>query len=246
MGLDHRWPEVSQAYADVNQPVRRHRQGDADVEGGRRHGAVHGRQRPDAGRRAGPGARGRVPRIGGVAVPRRAGLPAGRLSRGAVAQGPQGGTPRPSAGAARALSPGDTLPPVDLEAARQEAEKAAGHQISRQRPRLLPDVPEGVPRVRRPPSPLRRRQHAADAGLLLRPARARGDRGRHRSGQDAGDPAAGRRADDEEGVVKVFFELNGQPRTMRVEKAGAAKAARRMQAEPAMPPTSPHRCPAWW
>ena len=33
------------------------------------------------------------------------------------------------------------------------------------------------------------------------------------------------------GLVKVFFELNGQARTMRVEKAGAPKAARRVQAE---------------
>ena len=30
--------------------VRRHHQGDADLEGGRRHGAVHGDQRPDAAR----------------------------------------------------------------------------------------------------------------------------------------------------------------------------------------------------
>ena len=51
LGLGDRWPEVCRMYAEVNQHVRRHRQGDADVEGRRRHGAVPGRQQPDAGRR---------------------------------------------------------------------------------------------------------------------------------------------------------------------------------------------------
>ena len=70
--------------------VRRHRQGHADLEGGRRHGAVHGRQRPDAGRGARSGTRDRLPGIGGLAVQGRAGLPAGRLPGGAAEEGAQG------------------------------------------------------------------------------------------------------------------------------------------------------------
>ena len=34
---------------------------------------------------------------------------------------------------------------------------------------------------------------------------------------------------DDEGRVKLFFELNGQPRTVRVAKAGAASVRRRPQ-----------------
>jgi pyruvate carboxylase len=36
---------------------------------------------------------------------------------------------------------------------------------------------------------------------------------------------------EEEGVVKVFFELNGQPRTLRVERGGARRTQARQQAE---------------
>ena len=45
LGLEARWHEVARAYADVNHDVRRHRQGDAVVEGGRRPGADDGRLR---------------------------------------------------------------------------------------------------------------------------------------------------------------------------------------------------------
>ena len=37
---------------------------------------------------------------------------------------------------------------------------------------------------------------------------------------------------EDEGVVRVFFELNGQPRTMRIDRAGAVKPEQRPQAEP--------------
>ena len=48
---------------------------------------------------------------------------------------------------------------------------------------------------------------------------------------------------EEEGVVKMFFELNGQPRTMRIEKAGAKPAHRRAQADPANPSHVPAPMP---
>jgi pyruvate carboxylase len=40
---------------------------------------------------------------------------------------------------------------------------------------------------------------------------------------------------EEEGLTKLFFELNGQSRTLRVERAGAVRAAKRPQAEAGNP-----------
>jgi pyruvate carboxylase len=40
---------------------------------------------------------------------------------------------------------------------------------------------------------------------------------------------------EEEGVVKVFFELNGQPRTLRVARTGAPRAQARLQADASNP-----------
>ncbi len=51
-GSETRWHEVAQAYRDVNRPVRRHRQGDAVLQGGRRHGADDGVAGPHRRRRA--------------------------------------------------------------------------------------------------------------------------------------------------------------------------------------------------
>ena len=40
---------------------------------------------------------------------------------------------------------------------------------------------------------------------------------------------------DEEGKIKVFFELNGQPRTVRVPKAGVVGGATKARAEEGNP-----------
>src|SRR5690606_40766253 len=58
-------------------------------------------------------------------------------------------------------------------------------------------------------------------------------------------PSPTRRSSDleEEGVVRVFFELNGQPRTMRVEKAGVPRSVRRPQAQPDDPTQVPAPTP---
>ena len=47
LGLEDRWHEIADAYADGQPALRRHREGDAVEQGGRRHGAVHGDQQPD-------------------------------------------------------------------------------------------------------------------------------------------------------------------------------------------------------
>ena len=62
-----------------------------------------------------------------------------------------------------------------------------------------------------------RRQHSADAGLLLRPGTRRRNCGRHRTGQDADHQVLSRSATPHaDGTRTVFFELNGQPREMTV------------------------------
>jgi pyruvate carboxylase len=69
---------------------------------------------------------------------------------------------------------------------------------------------------------LRPGAHPAHPHLLLRHGTGRGDRGRDRPRQDAGHPLQAIGETNEEGEVRVFFELNGQPRTIRVpdRKAG--------------------------
>ena len=82
LGIDDtRWHEVARAYAAGERDVRRHRQGDAVVEGRRRHGDHDGHER--AHRRATcsiPTTRGRLPRVGRVVVPRRHRAAVRRLS----------------------------------------------------------------------------------------------------------------------------------------------------------------------
>jgi len=127
--------------------------------------------------------------------------------------------------------PGDRLPPVDLEQARQDAGKAAGHRIDDDDlaswlmyPKVFRDYAE------------HRRQYG-DVSLLPTQTFFYGMREREEIAIDI-DPGKtlivsmqGTAPAEDEGVVRVFFELNGQPRTMRVEKAGAARAPRRLQAE---------------
>jgi pyruvate carboxylase len=132
-----------------------------------------------------------------------------------------------------AYRPGDTLPAVDLEAAREEAEKAVGHQVSDT------DLASWLmyPKVYREYADHRR--HYGDVSILPTPTYFYGMVEREEIAVDL-DPGKtlvirlqGAAPAEEEGLVKVFFELNGQDRTMRIEKAGAVKAARRIQADPA-------------
>ena len=90
LGLEQRWTEVVAGLRGGESPVRRHRQGDADLQGGRRHGALHGRQRTVGRRCARPAARHGVSRVGGVDAAGRTRLPARRLSARAVAPGAEG------------------------------------------------------------------------------------------------------------------------------------------------------------
>jgi pyruvate carboxylase len=116
--------------------------------------------------------------------------------------------------------PGDRLPPVDLAQAHKDAEKVAGRQVGQRDlssylmyPKVFKDYWE------------HRRTHG-DVSNLPTSVFFYGMREREEVAIDI-DPGKtlivrlqGMSPPDEEGTVRVFFELNGQPRTIRVHKAG--------------------------
>ncbi len=122
---------------------------------------------------------------------------------------------------------GDFLPDVDLEAKRKEAGHAIGRHVGDTElasylmyPKVFKDYAE------------HRRQYS-DVSLLPTSPFFYGlaDREEISVDIDKGKTLVVRltgRSDtvDEEGRIKVFFELNGQPRTVRVPKAGASGGAR--------------------
>jgi pyruvate carboxylase len=122
---------------------------------------------------------------------------------------------------------GDHLPPVDLEAKRLEAEHAIGRKVSDtdlasylMYPKVFKDYAE-------------HRREFSDVSLLPTSPFFYGllDREEIAIDIDKGKTLVVRqtgRSDtvDEEGKIKVFFELNGQPRTVRVPKAGLASTGR--------------------
>ncbi len=87
LGLAARWLEVCKAYTAGQSALRRHHQGDAELEGRGRHGALPGCQQPDAGRRARPRARAGVSRERGRVFRGPAGPAAGRVPAGAPGAG---------------------------------------------------------------------------------------------------------------------------------------------------------------
>jgi pyruvate carboxylase len=127
---------------------------------------------------------------------------------------------------------GDHLPPVDLEAKRAEAEHAIGRKLSDtdlasylMYPKVFKDYAE-------------HRREYSDVSLLPTSPFFYGLLDREEISIDI---AKGKtlvvrqtgRSDavDEEGKIKVFFELNGQPRTVRVPKAGVSGGHAKAKAE---------------
>ena len=236
MGLEHRWPDVSRAYAEVNRLF-----GDivkvtptSKVVGDMALFMVANDLTPDA-----------------VLDPEReVAFPESVVSlfKGELGFPPDGfpealsrkvlkcDTPTPILAAPpQPYRPGDTLPPVDLDAARKDAEKAAGRHVSDTElashlmyPKVFKEYAE-------------HHRHYGDVSILPTPTFFYGMGEREEIAVDL-DPGKtlvirmqGLAPADEDGLMKVFFELNGQARTMRIEKAGAAKAHRRAQADPANP-----------
>ena len=230
MGLEHRWPEISQAYADVNRLF-----GDivkvtptSKVVGDMAIFMVANDLKPED-----------------VASPEKdIAFPESVISlfKGELGFPPEGFPKdletkilkgeKPLAGRA-----GDFMAPVDLEAKRKEAEHAIGRQVSDtdlasylMYPKVFKDYAE-------------HRREFGDVSLLPTSPFFYGlqDREEIAVDLDKGKSLVIRqtaRAEqpDEDGKIKVFFELNGQPRTVRISKAGLEGAAKaRLKADAANP-----------
>jgi pyruvate carboxylase len=132
--------------------------------------------------------------------------------------------------------PGDLMAPVDMDAQREAAQKAAGHAIDERQlasylmyPKVFREFHEHL-------------RAFGDTSVLPSRTFFYGMAERDEIAVDI-DPGKtlvirmlGLAPLDDEGQVRVFFELNGQPRTLRIERAGASRgAARRPQAESGNP-----------
>ncbi|HMM55435.1 MAG TPA: biotin/lipoyl-binding protein, partial [Candidatus Desulfobacillus sp.] len=228
MGLGHRWAEVSRAYAEVNLLF-----GDivkvtptSKVVGDLALFMVANDLSPEQ-----------------VADPQREiAFPDSVVSlmKGELGYPPDGFPPALQKKVLRGAEPlpgraGDYLPAVDLEASRAEAEAAVGRKLSDSDlasylmyPKVFKDYAAHHSRY-------------GDVSVLPTPAFFYGLREREEiaveieRGKTLIVSQQGVSGLDEEGQVRVAFELNGQPRSVRVAKAGLAAARRRLPAEEGNP-----------
>ncbi|MGV8898684.1 MAG: pyruvate carboxylase [Burkholderiaceae bacterium] len=223
MGLIHRWNEVSQAYADVNQLF-----GDivkvtptSKVVGDMALFMVANDLTPEDVRN--PDKEIGFPESVISLFKGELGFPPDGFPKELEHKVLQGGKPLEG-------RLGATLPPVDFDALRSEAEKKVGRAISEQElssylmyPKVFCDYAE------------HRRQYG-DVSVLPTPVFFYG----LQEGQDISVDIdqgktlvlrlQGQTEATEDGQSKLFFELNGQPRLMRIDRAGAVKAASHPQA----------------
>ena len=230
MGLERRWPEISRAYAEVNQLF-----GDivkvtptSKVVGDMAIFMVANDLTPEY--VASPGKEISFPESVISLFKGELGFPPEGFPKDLEAKILKGEPPL----AGRA---GDFMPPVDLEAKRQELEHAIGRQPSDtdlasylMYPKVFRDYAE-------------HRREFGDVSLLPTSPFFYGlqDREEIAVDIDKGKTLVVRQTGrsetpDDEGKVKVFFELNGQPRAARVAKAGSEHTAKaRAKAEEGNP-----------
>lgn len=230
MGLEHRWPEISQAYAEVNRLF-----GDivkvtptSKVVGDMAIFMVANDLKPED--VANPEKEIAFPESVVSLFKGELGFPPEGFPKDLEAKVLKG--EKPLAGRA-----GDFLPPVDLDAKRQELEHAIGRHPSDSDlasylmyPKVFKDYAE-------------HRREFGDVSLIPTSPFFYGLQDREEISIDIDKGKAlvvrqtGRsEAPDEEGKVKVFFELNGQPRTARIAKAGTTAIGKaRSQADAANP-----------
>ncbi len=228
LGLAHRWPEVARTYAEVNQlfgdivKVTPTSKVVGDMALMMVANDLHSADVLDP-RREIPFPQSVVALFSGELGFPPDGFPA-ELSRKVL----KGEPPTP-------YRPGDTLPATDLAQARAQAEQAIGEEISDtdlasylMYPKVFVDFAAA-------------RRRFGDLSRL--------PSGAFFYGMEEGEEIAieiapgktlivrlqGMAPVEDEGVVRVFFELNGQPRTLRIDKAGAIKPNQRAQAQAGNP-----------
>lgn len=228
MGIEHKWGEVAKAYAEVNQLF-----GDivkvtptSKVVGDMAlYMVAHGLTAADV-----------------LDPQREIAFPDSviALMRGELGYPPDGFPPALQQKVLKGQAPlvgraGDHLPPVDLAAKRAEAEKACARQIDDNDlasylmyPKVFKDYAA-------------HRAHYGDVSLLPTPAFFYGLQPNEEitvdleRGKSLIISQQGMAGPDDEGMVRVFFELNGQSRVIRVPKAGLAQAKAKPQAEEGNP-----------
>ena len=188
-----------------------------------------------------PSARHRLPGFGRADDERRARPAARRLAGGDPAEGAEGR--RADRRAARLAA---CRRPISTPSARRRRSRSAARRATASSP------PSSCIRRSLPTSPPRRRPTARPRCCRRRPIstacrRARRSRSSWRRARSSSSAARRSARPDEDGEVRVFFELNGQPRIARVPDrahgAGArARAGRRPS--PAIRRMSPRRCRA--
>ncbi|MDD5250865.1 MAG: pyruvate carboxylase [Rhodocyclaceae bacterium] len=214
MGLEHRWAEVSKAYADVNKLF-----GDivkvtpsSKVVGDMALAMVVNDLTPaDV---ASPDKEVAFPDSVVSLFRGEMGFPADGFPKDLQKKILKGKAPM-------AGRPGAIIPPADLAALRAQGEKTIDRHMSDTEfasylmyPKVFADFAE-------------HQRHYGDVSQLPTPVffYGLGERDEMAVNIDQGKSIVvrlnGRTDPDEEGMVKLFFELNGQPRDMRVRKAGA-------------------------
>lgn len=224
MGLEHRWTEVAQAYADVNQLF-----GDivkvtptSKVVGDMALFMVANDLTPAE--VSDPDKEIAFPESVISLFKGELGFPADGFPKALEQKVLKGGQPHVG-------RPGAHLPPVDFAAVRIEAEAAVGRAISETElaswlmyPKVFKDYAE-------------HRRHYGDVSVLPTPVFFYG----LKDGQeisidiDHGKTLVlrlqGQTEMEEEGQSKLFFELNGQPRLVRIDRDGAVKRVTHPRAE---------------
>jgi pyruvate carboxylase len=126
--------------------------------------------------------------------------------------------------------PGDTLAPVDFAQARLECERAVGRSIDDRELASWLMYPKVFTEF------ARHQQHYGDVSVLPTQTFFYGMKEREEIAFDI-DPGktlvirlSGSAPAEDEGVERLFFELNGQARTMRIEKSGRIAVAERPRA----------------
>jgi pyruvate carboxylase len=224
MGLEHRWGECAQAYADVNQLF-----GDivkvtptSKVVGDMALFMVANDLTPDDVKN--PEKEIAFPESVISLFKGELGFPADGFPKELEKKILKGGKPLEG-------RPGANLPPADLAKAKAEAEKAVDRTITEQElasylmyPKVFREYAEHL-------------RHYGDVSLLPTPVFFYGLPENHEISVDIDKGKTlvirlqGRTDLEEEGQTKLFFELNGQPRLIRIDRAGAVKTAGRPLAE---------------